>query len=242
MGVVKAQNRTSRACVKNANKGAVSKLGVPATAQACLTNDVGGKVAKAVAATVSNEAANCDPLELPDFGYSDAATVNAAASSQALGSIGDLFGADLDAAIIDEAADKAGARCQQEVVKRSTAIADTLFKMAVKHTKNALAGKGTAQVFSSTGLEASLLGELQGDPEGKAAKKRSQLSSGVTKRCAGVDLAATFPGCAPADADALVTCATDSAECHFCQAFDAFDALAIDCDDFDDGTANASCP
>src|SRR5262245_31598277 len=47
--VAKSQNRAAVDCVKNAGRGLTFRLGIPPqtqTAQVCLTNDVGGRVAK----------------------------------------------------------------------------------------------------------------------------------------------------------------------------------------------------
>ncbi len=39
----------------------------------------------------------------------------------------------------------------------------------------------------------------------------------------------------------LASCAAQCARCRFCRAQNGFNGLAIDCDDYDDGTANGSC-
>jgi hypothetical protein len=82
--VARTQNRADLDCVRNAGRGAVSRLGVPPqtqTAQACLTNDVGGKVGKDTQKLVDREARSClaTPTQLPGFGYSGSSTVSAAA-------------------------------------------------------------------------------------------------------------------------------------------------------------------
>jgi hypothetical protein len=56
------------------------------------------------------------------------------------------------------------------------------------------------------------------------------------------ELAAAFPGCAPADLPALNACAERSARCRFCQVLAVADGLAtLDCDRFDNDTADLSC-
>jgi hypothetical protein len=88
-----------------------------------------------------------------------------------------------------------------------------------------------------------LIGYVQADARGKIGKKEAKLAGAATNACGATALDAAFPGCAPsADASALASCATSAARCRFCRAFNAFDGLAMDCDDLDDGAANASCP
>ena len=66
----------------------------------------------------------------------------------------------------------------------------------------------------------------------------------IPKTCVGkgVDLAAAFPGCVPADAGALASCVDASVRCHVCTALVQGDGLGVNCDAFDDGQVNASCP
>ena len=238
--LVKSQNKASQACLKNALKGKTDKLGSPATAQDCLTNDVGGKISKGSAKTVSGESKKCDPTDLPVFGYTDAATVNAAAVAEPVAMMADVFGADLDAAV---AAATDGGKCQTEVAKRSAALMDFLFKTANKEKKAVLKGKSDGSTaISSQALQAAVIGYIELDPKAKVAKKASQLLGGTAKRCAGLAVGGLFPGCASPDEVALASCAEAAARCRFCRALNAFDALATDCDDFDDEAANASCP
>jgi hypothetical protein len=106
---------------------------VPATAQACLANDPEGKVGAAQAAVLAAQAKKCDPAELPTFGYAGAAAVNAAGEAEPVALVADVFGPDLGAALIADAVDAAGARCQEEVAK-GTALADVLFKLASRRS------------------------------------------------------------------------------------------------------------
>jgi len=238
--LVKSQNKASQSCLKSALKGKVDKLGVPATAQACLTNDAKGKIAKGSSKTVSGESKKCDPADLPLFGYTSSATVNAAAVAEPVAMMTDVFGGDLDAAV---AAATDGGKCQNEVAKRSAALVDFLFKAANKEKKSILKGKSDGSTaLSSQALQAAVIGYIELDPKAKVAKKESQLLGGTASKCAGLAIAAHFPGCASADELLLAACAQQSARCRFCRALNDFDALATDCDDFDDELANASCP
>jgi cysteine-rich repeat protein len=242
--VAKAQHRVARECLDDAAAGAVGELGVPATPQACLANDPDARVAEAQAATVGAEAKKCDPAELPPFGYAGAAAVNAAGEAEPIGLVADVFGPDLGAAVIADAADPAGARCQEEVAKGTAALADALFKLAVGEKKRLLKGKPDGSLaVSNEALQAALFAYVESDPKGKAAAKEAALRKAAVRRCGAVALDLAFPGGAPsASVDALVDCAAAAARCRFCRALNAFDGIAMACDDLDDGAANASCP
>jgi hypothetical protein len=170
--------------------------------------------------------------------------VNAAAEAEGVALVGDLFGADLDAAVIAEAPHhKAGARCQQGVLKSTQDLSNLLFKLAVRQKKKLLAGTDDSVVSSNEALELGLLGYVQADARRRIEKQEAKLARTAAKACRGVTLDAAFPGCAPsADRAAVASCATSAARCRFCRALNAFDGLAMDCDDLDDGAANASCP
>jgi cysteine-rich repeat protein len=243
--VVKAQHGVDQKCLSDAAKGNTAGLGVPATAQDCLTNDPKGKVAKARAKTLSGESKKCaafTPATL--FAYEGGAVVNAVGPAEAIALVGDLFGPDLGAVTIPKALDKKGAKCQAETLKAANTLMNRLFKLTVKEKKALLAGKPDGTLArSDAALQLQLEQFLASDPDGKIEKKEVALREAVRKSCAATALDAAFPGCAPsATLNELSACANAAARCRFCRAFNAFDGLAFDCDAIDDATANASCP
>jgi hypothetical protein len=239
--VVKAQNVSNLACLKNAQKGATDKLGVPATAQDCLSNDVGAKVAAGLAKLAAKDGKSC-AVE-PDFGRSDAAAAGEAARQASRNLMGDLFGATLDTAIVLTSADPVGAKCREEVAKRTHGAVDALWKLTLKQKKALLLGKKVLTATNGDTLAEGLVAFLASDPKGAVSKPFAALSAASAKSCTGVpDLAASFPGCAPADLPALNACAERSARCRFCQVLAVADGLeTLDCDLFDNGTADLSC-
>jgi hypothetical protein len=236
----KLQGAAGLACLKNAAKGQTAKLGTPATAHACLANDVGGRLAAGAAALAAREAALCSPA--PEFGYAGATAVDGAARAEGAALMEDLFGPDLDAALIPSAVNPAGAKCQEETAKRSQALLDALFKSTVARKKAVLAGKKVLAVTSAESLALDLVATLDADATGRIAKAEAALEAGIGKRCGGLPaLADSFPGCEPSIPLELAHCAERSARCRFCRMLGAFDALALDCDLFDDGSADSSC-
>jgi hypothetical protein len=238
--VAKAQASASLACLKNAQKGATTKLGTPATAQDCLSNDVGGKVAKSRAKLAARDTASC--AGGADFGHTDAATAGGAAEQATRNLTADLFAEDLDTAIL-AAADPVSAKCREEIAKRTHAALDAMWKGALKVKKELLAGKKVLAATSEQELAGSIADWLTADPTGKVTKAFGALDAAIAKRCSTVpNVTNAFPGCRPADAAELGACAERSARCRFCQTLAVADGLdSLDCDLFDNAIADASC-
>lgn len=243
--LLKLQNKSNATCLKNAAKGLDDRLGLPATAQACLTNDVSGKTARSETKLENTAAADCTSLEdVPAFGFDSADAIGDASRAQGVGLFDDLFGGDLDAALLPYATDPVGAKCQAEIAKRTNAVLDTLFSKTVKHKKKLIGGKATTPPpRSSEELADGILEYLDDDAADAIEKKENAIGNAATNTCQDVpNLAVAFPGCDESDPTALAACATTAARCRFCMALNAYDALSIDCDLFDDETDDASCP
>jgi cysteine-rich repeat protein len=243
--VAKAQHAVNAFCLASAAKAALP-VGVP-TAQACLSADPKTKVAKAQAKTLSVEAAKCttpSPPLPPNFAYEGGAVVNAAGVAQTIGLVEDLFGADLDAAVRPKLTDKAGARCQKNVLTATQNLSSGLYKSALKEKKRLLAGKEDGTLARSNAVLTMLLSDfLLADASGKIASLESSVRTAARMSCSQPILDTAFPGCAPsASLNELASCGIAAARCRFCLGFNAFDGTAIDCDAFDDDLANVSCP
>src|SRR5262245_6767034 len=252
--VAKSQNKANVSCVQNAGRGLVTRLGVPPqaqTAQACLTNDVGGKVAKETVHLQDRDSKSCleSPEQLPGFGYSGTATTDAAARGAGLAIVAGLFGPDLDAAIVSDDVDRDGARCQYETLRSTNDLFYAIWKEGLTAKKNVLKGSqrltGTGPVASATDLEAELIAVVQADGKGKIAKSATKLHTKVAARCANAttSIAQMFPGGCSASVtlDALASCAETVARGQLFQSLSTADALAIDCDLTDNGAGDLSC-
>jgi hypothetical protein len=245
--VAKAQGKASGTCVKDALKSKIS------SAQACL-NSPDEKVDKSKTKARQKAAAKCAPGQEPDFGATDPNTQNDVMVAKELALMFDIFGSDLDVAIVVGDTDKDRSGCQMEVVKGATKCQDTKLKVFNGCKKDALKGKAPMpQATSALDLQRSC---MQGDPndpttgipdpKGKIEKScRTKLAEKVASRCGGtLDLGEAFPGlCAGAVNPAeLAACVDQRVECHVCLALNAADQLGRDCDQFDDGAINGSCP
>ncbi len=230
--VAKAQGKENCACIKGGSKG---KLGGQSI-EDCTTADAKNKVAKAKAKTLSKAASDC--ATAPDFGPNDPNTVNDVAMQKELDLIHDIFGSDLDAAIEDFTTNKPGAKCQIDAAKAAKKCQDAKLKEFNSCKK---AGLKDASVHDALTLS-DCMGQ---DPKGKIAKAcQTKLKDKLDKKCAGtLDV---FPGCndpnAPATTQELADCLDRLVECRVCLSLNAADNLDRNCDQFDDGLFNGSCP
>lgn len=245
-----AQNNENAKCIRSAGKGKGELFGGSGqeqTAQACLTNDARGKLASRRAKAATDEARSCltATAQRPSFGLTSSSRIGTSAESESLGIVADLFGDDLDAAIIASDTDAETAACQVKTVKQANRLLKTVWKVALKAKRAALKGAGVAAVASEQELQATILAGVAGEQQGLIGRSSDDLA-----RTVGGCIAETttpidgiFPGrcAAAADADELATCAVAVVQCRFCRSLNAFDALDVDCDEFDDGIANDSC-
>lgn len=253
--VVRHQGKANLACLRDAARGRVDDLGDPGdvlTAQACLTNDVGDKVARKAQKTVDRDATHCQGADTPGFGYLGGAAVNAAAAASSRAIVAALFGPDLDAAVIDDDVDGAGADCQEEVLKGANRIVDDMWKVARRAVADGLRGRNreagaaaTLPAHSRENLEGEILAQTLDDAAGKIQGEVARLGSKATHDCAGATtpIAQLFPGaCASApDVAAVVDCAVGAARGHFYQGVAGLYGMTVECDLTDDGAHDESC-
>jgi cysteine-rich repeat protein len=242
--VMKTQGKELDKCIKF---GASDKLGAQ-TIEQCTTADNKGKVEDAQAKTVSKAGQKCVP-PLPSFGATDATTVNDTAVAKEILLIHDVFGTDLDQSTILKTDKKDAHKCQVDVSKALHKCQDTKLKVYNKCKKDGLKGKTPpGLIISAADLETKCL--MQGgdpntpqpDPDSKIQKACvTKLAGKISSKCAGVPHGIAFPGACVIAPD-LRACLDVLVECRVCLALNNADALARDCDLFDDGQANDSCP
>jgi hypothetical protein len=232
--VAKVQGKDIHGCIKDFSKAALGML-----VETCLTADRDTKVAKAEGKTVTRESKKCTVV--PDFAATDSATVNGAAEQKEFDLIHDVFGPDLDLALFTKAGNPTGSVCQQSVAKAVTKCQDKKLKEFNKCKKNGLKDQS---IDVPSALEAC----MGYDPNGKIAKlcdpATGKIAKNIDNKCVSksVALLAALPGCGTADAATLAQCLDDRVECRVCLALNQGDGLSRDCDDFDDGVVNGSCP
>jgi glucose/arabinose dehydrogenase len=221
-------------CLAN---GAAGKL--TGTIEACVAA-ADAKVDKAVAKATAFAADKC--ALVPPFGPTDATAVADGAKAGEAALQHAVLGADLDLAIVLRSADMDAATCQGKVVAQ-------LSRCHARRVKEFDRCKEAGLRDGSVKSAATLADCLDADPNGKVAASCDDATGGlatkvVPKACTAkaVNLATAFPGCAEADGALFAACAERAGRCAACSALSQADALGADCDDYDDGAANASCP
>jgi cysteine-rich repeat protein len=238
--VAKVQGKDISTCIKDGSKG---KL-VVQSIEACTTADNRDKVDDATDKTLSKERIRCRFPNFPDFGYTSGTNVNQVAIEKELALMHEVFGSDLDAAIIAEADDRDASRCQLAALKATQKCQDAKLKAFNKCKKNGLKGKQAPPGADLPFDDRSDLELCMGyDPKRKIPKFcNTKLAEKINDDCVGVDTVFAFPPCNTGDRGQLRTCLDELVKCQVCLGVNAADDLVRDCDEFDDGAVNGSCP
>jgi hypothetical protein len=178
---------------------------------------------------------------MPDFGPTDAVTVNDAAIQLGIDVVGDIFGPDLDGALATSAVDKDAASCQSRVVKSIARCQRTMLKAFNRCKK---LGVKSAIIRTAADLEACIDANPRRVVERACDAMTGVIATRVLPRYCiprGVDLSDALPGCGVGEPENVSMCVEESIACRVCAALNQADDLALDCDLFDDGAANSSC-
>jgi uncharacterized repeat protein (TIGR03806 family) len=248
--VAKKRLKANVECVKYAGLGRLGTLdGVPPgnpTLAACFAQGLPRRIQTAIGLLDSRERKRCrapgHPEQIPDFGYTSAATATAAGLSAAAGLTSTLFGDDPDAAIVTTAANPVGAQCQQRIAEKTQLLFDQIWKRANDGKKRSLRGLLGSPARTGEDLADQVLRYVR-DDDRRIPTAVNGIAAEIVRSCQGQALAALFPGdCALGDGSALAACMGDQARCHFCRQIETADGLTIDCDDFDNDADDGSCP
>lgn len=230
--VAKTQHAVAQRCLKDAASGSLEPGN---TAQDCLGSDYSGKVSRTVAATSAKAGSVC-VVPLPDFGYTSASSVSNGAIAGARGSFADLFGEDLDAAVVDSNTDDDAARCQSSVAKAAGKLLAAMLGEFRACKKSGLAG---ASITSAASLS-SCLGAIDTDARDKIGKASSKVGAILASSCTTTTQATAFPGDCGGAVD-FAACMQVETRCRACSILSTADDLGQDCDLFDDSLDNESC-
>ncbi len=223
-GVLRVLDRDAKGCLRDASRNGGDFV-------ACLAADEKGRAERARMRTVSTVAEACNDVEeVPDFAFTDAATVNQAADAHAIGAVVAAFGS--PAAIADRRADRAGAACQREVLKRHGKLLLAAVAELNRAKEDALRGYSTVPTACTPrGLAKALdLALLDADPKSKLNRARSALQEGVERACRNAEVDPLFACEDAATVPALVACAEAGAVRAACESFAEADALDLACE------------
>lgn len=216
------------ACIGDAVDG---DLDPGMTASTCVASDSDGKLASAQAKTISTEDARCGAS--PAFGASSAGPVNIAYAD--VFPIEGVFGADLDAAILDSGADPEGAYCQETVARTLVSVQKARFKVYQRCLRDGLR--------DGVLLDAIALATCyDSDPKGKIAKAVSKSQTQLAAACATTDVDLAAPGdCASSSLGSLAACLDRELACLACENLGDADGVEGLCDLYDDDLLNGTC-
>jgi hypothetical protein len=238
--VAAAQGKVNSTCLKNALKGR------DPDPQECLTSDRKGRVLKATTKTFDEEGKWC--AFPPSFGFAGADAVNQATISQEVALIADIFGSDLGSAVTVRPPDSAHpasggpqGKCQASLLKaydKLVAAKLKAFNSCKRAELKAGVADGGALQDACMGTGGSGIPDLGGKIEKAFSKLFGTLGKCVAK---GVDLDQAFPGRCVGAPD-FAQCVDARVECRVCLMLNAMDDINADCDVFDDGVSNFTCP
>ncbi len=244
-----AQGRNNQGCVDYYARGKLPNFDPPiADVEECLSRDAMGKLAKRVTQTRDYDDGNCVP-DPPPFGYTGADAVIDSATAEATAWMADLFGDDLDLALVTEGEDKDGWKCQSQVAKNIIKMLHSRFTEFIRCKNYGLKpGVDPADsILSATDLETDCFQAIRDDGKDKIERASAKLIKKVLdKRCATATtpLGELFPGACTDDdgssADFRI-CIDKLLDCRACRVLNEADGLDQDCDLFDDGLGNGSC-
>lgn len=234
--LARARAKTNERCLAEATSGDLGDD--PAAFDLCLGTDPRGRVARAQRELPARERESCDSAHLPELALGEDRLAGApAASALPTALVRDIFGDPAEAA----RSDRGAARCQARVLSGTHALFDAIWRELRDAKTDKLAGRGSDAAVNDTDLTSHVAQVVAGSRSiGSAA---GVLRERTNERCGGLlSLPTLFPGCDAADANALAGCAEQAARCRSCLLLvEADPGVALECDDFDDGSANASC-
>jgi hypothetical protein len=225
--------KSARACVRNAAKG------VEIAPDTCVVSNTDGKIAgkeaKVAALYTGGTCTGSEPIQ------QGAIAGNAAHRGMATDLAHDIFGDPVTAAVIGVGS--SDARCLDMTLKRAVQSVAAITKGHRQCTKS---GLNSGAVVDAATLDAACGSFAQIDGTGKAQARLTKLVVDVGAACnaATSGLATLFPGLDPgchADGVALGGCVAERARCRACLALNDAGGQHIDCDLFDDDTADGSC-
>ena len=240
--VANAQARVHKQCIKLEQAGKLA----PELVKDCMLSDPRGKVAKAMQKTHEAEAKHCTVP--PDFGFSDADTVNAAAVIDEQQVLFEMFGANINDVIVTKEEDPYAARCLTKMIRGVERLEKKKRQEFLKCKRD---GLRSGTITSEVELSTICFQAMKDDVRQTIVKPAEWLERTFLKKCAGttssgdpVQIDQVFPGrCAGTiDAATFTQCADEFTDCRVCISQSTADGITTyDCDTLDDLFVNGSC-
>lgn len=235
-----AQSKYNVDCVSRSVKGSLS-----GTAAECLVA-VDPKVTETQGKLTADYTKKCTgndkdgAARYPTYGVSDASIINNAGADGASGLTAAIFNGVF--ATIDDGTNASVGQCQRAAVRSAKKCQDVHLKEHAKCVKGNLKGKFGLTISDDFGIEECIGFDRKGKITAACDADASEIRRSLEKRCIGVDLATALPGCGNSTVADTAQCIDTLTRCEVCQAANAANNVAVDCDEFDDGESNTSCP
>jgi pimeloyl-ACP methyl ester carboxylesterase len=241
-GVARTRALENQRCLAAFGKGKLDTLDAPSL-RSCLARDAKGKVAKQVAKLDKVVTKSCtDPGDVPEFGLGAGGAARAAqvASSEWTKLFLDVLSENLYATARTCDDDAVGCKCQAAVTDGAADLAGAAIAEFAGCAKKALDAGPTS--LEGCVSDAGQVGSIAADSKGRLAKQRERVGRAFTRKC-GTATPAVLPGtCVGRLGADLPACLEEAAHCRACLALAAIHGIGTDCDLFDDGAGNGSCP
>lgn len=234
------------ACLEATGKGKLGALGF-AELGPCLDGDPKGKVAKQALKLADTVERRC-VAEPPAFGNPGADAAAAAAVAGPAGTGEDLLSLNPFATACG---DEARCRCQSAIAGASNDLFAAKLSEFAGCAKSGLrggkapfeSGIGTPEELARCLTDETVSGSVAADSKGRLAQRVAKLAKRAEKACSELEPLALFPGRCPGLAGVeLAACLDARVSCRACLALNGVHGLDADCDAFDDGAPNGSCP
>ncbi len=219
-----------------ARRAAFGRLPVGGDFKACLTRKDEGPLRRhAFDGTLQRETQYCVPA--PAFGFVSGDKVNRAADDWELQVGSDVFGPVMGDALVTLSADAVVSGCQLAAMRGydrlRTAALDGLLLCLQQHVAS----------WDAAGVSGCIDGS-DNDSLVKLERAESIFESEIATGCSKASLPVAFPGICTgaASAQAAATCMVAPVRCRTCRMSEAALGVVADCETFDNGQADGSCP
>lgn len=228
--LAKTFRKQAEKCIKSSTTGVA--------AEGCITSDPRGRIQNASDKITAAIVKSCTPA--PDFGVNTGPNVIMATLGSERDLATDMFGESFLDSLVPTSKDDRS--CRFAVGKSYGKLADTVTKYFLSCVKD---GLKTGQIDSTADMEACLDG-LTGEGDGAAivAKAVQKLMLQSVSKCDINSVVDLFPGVCGDTAGVLDfgACAGSLVKCRSCLSLNDVALMDRECDTFDDGLANFTCP
>ena len=220
-------------CAKDSERG---QLAPNTDLGDCVDSDSSDKIGKAKLKITGAFDRSC-AASAPAFGLGTPVDATDGVLAMETGMAGDLFGSAYNGGSVEPGAPK----CRSKVARSLGKFADAITKEYGGCIRTAVAGGAVAGDADLEGC----FDSVDLDPRKKIGKSFAKLEVDMLARCPDGTLGDEFPGVCAANAGGVLSfgaCVKSFVRCRACLAQNIAGNLSKDCDQFDNGVTDTSCP